>query len=106
MALDERSMVPDDQLAILSITKTIVAAQVMQLVEAGMLGLDDLAADRLPPDLEFDTNGARIIDLLSVLLVNVSRHPCSMFSLWGSPHTSLKRFDRPPARVPAKCWRW
>src|SRR5438552_230426 len=38
----------------------------MQLVEAGELGLDDLAADRLPPDLEFDTNGARIVDLLSM----------------------------------------
>lgn len=40
-----------------------------------MLGLDDLAADRLPPDLDFDTNGARIIDLPSMLLDNVSRHP-------------------------------
>ena len=59
-------MVPDDQMSIASITKTLVAAQVMQLVEAGELGLDDLAADRLPPDLEFDTNGARIVDLLSM----------------------------------------
>ena len=33
---------------------------------AGELGLDDLAADRLPPDLEFDTNGATIVDLLSM----------------------------------------
>ena len=38
----------------------------MQLVEAGELSLDDLAADRLPPDLEFDTNGATIADLLSM----------------------------------------
>jgi hypothetical protein len=29
----------------------------MLLVEAGELSLDDLAADRLSPDLEFDTNG-------------------------------------------------
>lgn len=65
-ATAERAMVPDDQMAIASITKTIVAAQVMQLVEAGKLRLDDLAADRLPPDLEFDTNGARVIDLLSM----------------------------------------
>lgn len=64
MALEERLMVPDDQLAIMSITKTVVAAQVMRLVESGDLGLDDLAADRLPPDL--DTNGARIVDLLSM----------------------------------------
>jgi D-alanyl-D-alanine carboxypeptidase len=65
-AAGDRAMTPDDQMAIASITKTIVAAQVMQLVEAGELSLDDLAADRLPPDLEFDTNGARIVDLLSM----------------------------------------
>ena len=59
-------MVPNDQMSIASITKTPVAAQVLQLVEAGELALDDLAADRLPLDLEFDTNGARIVDLLSM----------------------------------------
>ena len=59
-------MTPDDQMSIASITKTLVAAQVMQLVEAGELSLDDPVADRLPPDLEFDTNGARIVDLLSM----------------------------------------
>ena len=65
-AAGDRAMSPDDQMSIASITKTVVAAQVMQLVEAGELGLDDLVADRLPPDLEFDTNGARIVDLLSM----------------------------------------
>lgn len=65
-AAGDRQMVPDDQMAIASITKTIVAAQVMKLVEAGELGLYDRAADRLPPGIEFDTNGARIIDLLSM----------------------------------------
>jgi D-alanyl-D-alanine carboxypeptidase len=65
MATAERAMVPNDQMGIGSITKTPVAAQVMQLVEAGELALDDLAADHLPPDLEFDTNGATIDHLLS-----------------------------------------
>jgi D-alanyl-D-alanine carboxypeptidase len=51
-------------MSIAHITQTVVAAQVMQLAEAGQLSLDDLAADRLPPDLEFDTNGASIADLL------------------------------------------
>ena len=55
----------DDQFAIGSITKPIVAAQVMQLVEAGELSLDDPAADHLPADLEFDTNRATIRQLLS-----------------------------------------
>ncbi|HEY6566752.1 MAG TPA: serine hydrolase domain-containing protein [Actinomycetota bacterium] len=54
----------DDQFAIASITKSLVAAQVMQLVEAGELGLDDPAANYLPPDFDFDTNGATIRQLL------------------------------------------
>jgi D-alanyl-D-alanine carboxypeptidase len=66
LAAGDRAMVPNDQMSIASITKTLVAAQVMQLVEAGELSLDDLAADRLPPDLEFDTNGATIEHLLSM----------------------------------------
>lgn len=66
MASAERPMVAEDQIAIYSITKTIVAAQVMRLVETGELSLEDLAADRLPADLEFDTNGARLVDLLSM----------------------------------------
>ena len=64
-AAGDRAMVPNDQMSITHITQTIVAAQVMQLVEASELNLEDLAADRLPPGLEFDTNGATIADLLS-----------------------------------------
>lgn len=59
-----RDISVDDQFAIASITKSVVAAQVMQLVEAGDLGLDDPAADHLPPDLDFDTNRATIRQLL------------------------------------------
>ena len=54
----------NDQFAIASVTKSVVAAQVMQMVEAGELDLDDPAADHLPPDLDFDTNGATIRHLL------------------------------------------
>ena len=54
----------DDQFAIASITKSVVAAQVMQMVEAGELQLDDPATDHLPADLDFDTNGATIRHLL------------------------------------------
>jgi D-alanyl-D-alanine carboxypeptidase len=53
-----------DQFAIASNTKSVVAAQVMQMVEAGELALDDLATDHLPADLAFDTNGATIRQLL------------------------------------------
>ena len=57
----------DDQFAIASVTKSVIAAQVMQMVEAGELDLDDRAADHLPRDLDFDTNGATIRQLLSHL---------------------------------------
>jgi D-alanyl-D-alanine carboxypeptidase len=59
-----RALQVDDQFHIASITKSVIAAQVMQMVEAGELALDDPAADHLPPDLDFDTNGATIVDLL------------------------------------------
>lgn len=64
-AAGDREMVPNDQMSIGQITETIVAAQVMQLVEQGRLSLHDLARDLIPRDLEFDTNGATIADLLS-----------------------------------------
>jgi D-alanyl-D-alanine carboxypeptidase len=60
-----RDLRVDDQFAIASGTKPVVAAQIMQMVEAGLLGLDDPVADRLPPDLGFDTNEATIRHLLS-----------------------------------------
>jgi D-alanyl-D-alanine carboxypeptidase len=55
----------NDQFAIGSVTKPVIAAQVMQMVEAGELDLDDPATDHLPPDLDFDSNGATIRQLLS-----------------------------------------
>lgn len=60
-----RAVQVDDQFAIGSVTKSVVAAQVMQLVEAGELSLDDLAADHLPADLDFDANQATIRQLLN-----------------------------------------
>ena len=54
----------DDQFAIGSVTKSIVATQVMQMVEAGEMALDAPAEDYLPADLDFDTNGATIRQLL------------------------------------------
>lgn len=56
----------DEQMAIGSVTKSITAAQIMQLVEAGELSLDDPVADHLPAWVDLDTNGASIRDLLSM----------------------------------------
>lgn len=61
---DVNGMQPDSQFGIASITKSVIAAQVMQLVEAGELSLDDPATDHLPTDFAFDTNGATIRQLL------------------------------------------
>jgi D-alanyl-D-alanine carboxypeptidase len=56
----------ESQFGIASITKSVVAAQVMQLVEAGELSLDALATDYLPADFTFDTNRATIRQLLDM----------------------------------------
>lgn len=60
-----RAIQVDDQFAIGSVTKSVVAAQLMQLVEADELSLDDPADEHLPADLDFDTNEATIRHLLS-----------------------------------------
>ncbi len=56
----------DDQFAIGSVTKPLVAAQLMQLVEAGGLRLDDPANRYLPAGLDFDTNDATIRQLMGM----------------------------------------
>jgi D-alanyl-D-alanine carboxypeptidase len=56
----------DSQFGIASITKSVTAAQVMQLVEAGELSLDAPATDYLPRKFNFDTNGATIRQLLDM----------------------------------------
>jgi D-alanyl-D-alanine carboxypeptidase len=63
---DVRDVVVDSQFGIGSVTKSVIAAQVMQLVEAGELSLDDPATDHLPADFAFDTNGATIRQLLDM----------------------------------------
>ena len=55
----------DSQFGIASGTKPIIAAQVMELVEAGEISLDAPATEYLPGDFTFDTNGATIRQLLS-----------------------------------------
>lgn len=82
-----RDMRPDDQLAIGSITKPVIAAQVMQLVEVGELALDDPATDHLPADLDFDTNQATIRQLLGMR----SGIPDYVDALWASLSTDRQR---------------
>ena len=63
---DVNDLVPTSQFGIASITKSVIAAQVMQMVEAGELSLDAPASDYLPNDFAFDTNGATIRQLLEM----------------------------------------
>jgi len=65
--LEGNPVTPDAQLLIASVGKTVTAAQVLRLVEEGKLGLDDPAADHLPPEAAFfDANGATIRDVLGM----------------------------------------
>jgi D-alanyl-D-alanine carboxypeptidase len=55
---------PQSQFGIASITKTVIAAEVMRLSEKGLLRLNDPVSEHLPSDFRFDTNGATIDNLL------------------------------------------
>lgn len=59
-----RDLQVDDQFAVASITKSVVAAQVLLMVEAGEIRLDDPVEAYLPTDLAFNANGATIRQLL------------------------------------------
>jgi len=52
------------QFGIASITKTVIAAEVMRLAEEGLLRLSDPVSQHLPSGFHFDTNGATIANLL------------------------------------------
>ncbi|TMC95950.1 MAG: beta-lactamase family protein [Chloroflexi bacterium] len=52
------------QFGIASITKTVIAAEVMRLSEKGLLRLNDPVSAHLPSNFHFDTNGATIENLL------------------------------------------
>ena len=54
------------QFGIASITKTVIAAEIMRLSEQGLLRLSDPVSAHLPPNFHFDTNGATIENLLSM----------------------------------------
>lgn len=64
---DGMSLTPDSRHPTHSSAKTIVAAQILRLVEDQRLGLDDQASDHLPAELAFfDANGATIRQVLEM----------------------------------------
>lgn len=56
----------DAQFAIASVTKTVVAAQVLVLAEDGLLDLDAPIDTYLPPELGVDANGGTVVDFLAM----------------------------------------
>ena len=54
------------QFAIASLTKTVIASEIMWLSEQGLLRLSDPVSEHLPAGFHFDTNGATIENLLSM----------------------------------------
>ena len=54
------------QFGIASITKTVIAAEIMRLSEQGLLRLSDPVSAHLPPNFHFATNGVTIENLLSM----------------------------------------
>jgi D-alanyl-D-alanine carboxypeptidase len=66
LADDQHPVQVASQFGIASITKTVIAAEVMLLAEKGRLKLSDQLSAHLPPDFTFDTNGATIGNLLAM----------------------------------------
>jgi D-alanyl-D-alanine carboxypeptidase len=52
------------QFGMASITKTVIAAEIMRLSEQGLLSLSDPISKHLPQSFHFDTNGATVQNLL------------------------------------------
>jgi CubicO group peptidase (beta-lactamase class C family) len=66
-SVDGTALTADSPTPTHSSGKTIVAAQVLRLAEDGLLQLDDLASEYLPPELGFfDANGATIRQVLGM----------------------------------------
>jgi D-alanyl-D-alanine carboxypeptidase len=64
---DGVALTPDSATPTHSSGKTVVAAEVLRLAEEGLLDLDDLASEYLPPELGFfDGNGATIRQVLGM----------------------------------------
>jgi D-alanyl-D-alanine carboxypeptidase len=57
---------PGAHFGIASLTKSVVATEVMSLSETGRLRLDDPVSTHLPKGFDFDTNGATIENLLAM----------------------------------------
>lgn len=101
---DGNALSPDSLSPTHSSGKTVVAAEVLRLVEDGQLVLDDLASEYLPPELRFfDANGATIRQVLGMrsgipdLNEADGYYPAEQAS---TPVKVFRRLPEPTARPP------
>ncbi|MGI8518999.1 MAG: serine hydrolase domain-containing protein [Actinomycetota bacterium] len=88
-------LTPTSPLIIASIGKTVTAAQVMRLAERGTIGLDDPAAEHLPPELHgYDANRATIREMLGMRSGIDAPGPTSRTSMRGPRSPSSWRVSR------------
>jgi D-alanyl-D-alanine carboxypeptidase len=66
LADDHHPVEVDAKFGIASLTKTVIAAEIMYLAEQGKLNLTDQVSEHLPHDFDFDANGATIGNLLAM----------------------------------------
>jgi len=87
------------QFGIASITKTVIAAEIMRLSEKGLLRLSDLVSQHFPANLHFDTNGATIENLLHMEsgIPNPAADAAGMAHFFGQPENPLRVWT--PAEV-------
>jgi CubicO group peptidase (beta-lactamase class C family) len=94
-------LTPDSASPTQSSGKTVVAAQVLRLAEEGLLSLDDLASEYLPPELRFfDANGATIRQVLGMRsgIPGLNEFtPEGSYAVAEQASTAVKAFRKLPA---------
>ncbi len=80
------------QFAIASLTKTVIAAEVMRLSEQGLLRLSDPVSEHLPADFHFDTNGATVENLLHMEsgIPDPAPNAAALAAFYGQPVDLLR----------------
>ncbi len=94
---DGNDLTPDSLSLTHSSGKTVVAAEVLRLAEEGLLDLDDLASEYLPPELRFfDANGATIRQVLGMRSGIPDLHEADGYYPAEQASTPVKVFRRLP----------
>jgi D-alanyl-D-alanine carboxypeptidase len=80
------------QFGIASITKTVIAAEIMRLSEKGLLRLSDPVSEHLPSSFHFDTNGATVENLLHMEsgIPDPAPNAAALAAFYGRPADPLR----------------